>query len=47
MDVKAGLMQLGWSEKEYKVDKKGDMEKNQKVMGTVKERNQGKEEVAG
>ena len=47
MDVKASLMQLGWSEKEYKVDKKGDMEKNQKVMGTMKERNQGKEEVAG
>ena len=48
MDVKAGLMRVGWSVEKYGVGKKNDTKKkNQKVMGTVMERNQGIEEVAG
>lgn len=40
-------MGVGCSEKKDVVDKKSEMEKNQKMMGTVMERNQGEEEVSG
>lgn len=39
MVVKAGLMGVGWLVKKYEVDKKSDMEKYLKVMGSVMERN--------
>ena len=39
-------MGVGWSVKKYEMGKKGDMEKIQKVMETVLERNQ-EIEVAG
>ena len=41
MGVRASLMQVGWSERETEEGKKGKMEKNQRVMGTMKERNEG------
>ena len=40
-------MEVGCSEKKNVMDKKGEMEKNQKVMVTVMERIQGIEAVAG
>ena len=47
--VKAGLMEVGCSEKKNEVDKKNEVEKNQKGMGmgTVMRRIQGMEEVVG
>ena len=49
MVVKAGLMEVGCLEKKNEVDKKNEMEKNQKGMGmgTVMRRIQGMEEVVG